>query len=59
MKAMLREEFITLSSSKKKLERSYTSNITACLKALEQKVFKTPKKSGWYEIVILWDEINQ
>jgi len=34
----------------KKLERSYTSNIIACVNALGQKVCKTPKKSGWYEI---------
>ena len=37
MKAVLREKLIVLSASKKKLERAYTSNLTAKLKALEQK----------------------
>jgi hypothetical protein len=37
MKAVLRGKFIALSSSKKKLERTYTSSLTAHLKALEQK----------------------
>ena len=35
MKAALREKLIVLSASKKKLERAYTSNLTAQLKALE------------------------
>jgi hypothetical protein len=46
-------------SSKKKVERAYTSNITAHLKALEQKEKKTPKKIGWQEIIKLGAEINQ
>jgi hypothetical protein len=37
MKAVLRVKLIALSSSKKRLERAYTSSLTAYLKALEQK----------------------
>ena len=37
MKTVLRAKFITLSTLVKKLERSYTSNLTAHLRALEQK----------------------
>ena len=37
MKAVLKWKHIALSASKKKLERAYTSSLTAHLKALEQK----------------------
>jgi hypothetical protein len=37
MKAVVRGKFIALIASKKKLERAYTSSLTAHLKALEQK----------------------
>jgi hypothetical protein len=37
MKAFLRQKFIALSASKKKLEREHTSSLTTYLKALEQK----------------------
>ena len=37
MKAFLKGKLIALSASKKKLERAYTSNLTAHLKSLEQK----------------------
>jgi hypothetical protein len=37
VKAVLRGKLITLSVSKKKLERAYPSSLTAHLKALEQK----------------------
>ena len=37
MKAVLRGKFIALGASKKKLERTHTSSLTAHLKALEQK----------------------
>jgi hypothetical protein len=37
MKAVLRGKLIALSVSKKKLERAYTSSLTAHLEALEQK----------------------
>ena len=43
MKAVLRGKLKALSTSKKKLERAYTSNLTAQLKALEQKEADTPK----------------
>jgi hypothetical protein len=47
MKAVLRGKLIALSASKKKLERVYTSILTAHLKALEQKEANTPKRSRW------------
>jgi hypothetical protein len=37
MKAFLRGKLITLSASKKKLERAHTSSLTTHLKALEKK----------------------
>ena len=50
MKAVLRGKFIEWSSFMKKLERSYTSNLTAHLKALEQKEANTLKGSKEQEI---------
>jgi hypothetical protein len=45
MKAVLRGKLIALSaSSKKKLERAYTSSLTAHLKALEGKEANTSKR---------------
>ena len=43
----------------KKLERAYTSSLTAHQKALEQTEANTPKRSRWQEIVKLRAEINQ
>jgi hypothetical protein len=40
---VLRGKFIALSGLKKKLERYYTSKLTAYLKALEQKTDKQTK----------------
>jgi hypothetical protein len=37
MKAVIRGKFIALSALVKKFEKSYTNNLTAYLKALEQK----------------------
>jgi hypothetical protein len=37
IKAVPREKLIAFSDSKKKMERAYTSSLTAYLKALEQK----------------------
>jgi hypothetical protein len=51
MKAMLRGKLISLSASKKKLERAYTSSLTEHQKALEQKEANTPKRSRWQEII--------
>ena len=45
MKVVLRGKLIALSASKKKLERAYTTSLTAHLKALEQKEANTPKRS--------------
>ena len=45
MQAVLSRKFIALSAFIKKLERSYISNLTAHLKALEQKEAKAPKRS--------------
>ena len=50
MKAVLRGKLIVLSVSKKKLERAYTSCLTAHLKALEQKEANTPKRSRGQEV---------
>jgi hypothetical protein len=59
MKAMLRGKFITLSALIKKLERSYTSNLTAHLRAIEQKEAHSPKRIRWQEIVKHRAKINQ
>jgi hypothetical protein len=58
MKAVLREK---LSSEylQKKLERVYTSSLTAHLKALEEKEVNIPKRSRWQERIKLRAEINQ
>jgi hypothetical protein len=45
MKAVVRGKLIALSASKKKLERAYTSSLTAHLEALGQKEANTPKRS--------------
>jgi hypothetical protein len=50
MKTVLRGKLIALSATKKKLERAYTSSLTACLKALEQKEANSPKRSRGQEI---------
>jgi hypothetical protein len=49
----------TLSASKKKLERAYTSSLRAHLKALEKKEANSPKGSRWQEIIKLSVESNQ
>jgi hypothetical protein len=45
MKAVVRGKLKALRASKKKLERAYTSSLTAHLKAEEQKEANTPKRS--------------
>ena len=47
VKAVIRGKFIALNSLVKKLEISYTNNLTAYLKALRQKEANTPKWSRW------------
>ena len=59
MKAVLRGKFIVLSALVKKLEKSYTSNLTGHLRSLKQKEANTPKRSRWQEMVNLRVEINQ
>jgi hypothetical protein len=59
MKAFLKGNPIALSASKKKLERTYTSNLKACLKPLEQKEANSSKRSRRKETIKLRGEINQ
>jgi hypothetical protein len=61
LKAVLRGKFIAPSAlvKKEKLEVSYTNNLTAHLRALEQKEANSPKRSRWQEIVKLRAEIKQ
>jgi hypothetical protein len=59
MRAVLRGKLIALSAAKKKLERTYTSSLTAHLTALEQKEANSPKRSRQQEIIKLGAEFNQ
>jgi hypothetical protein len=59
IKAVLRGTLISLSASKKKLERAYTSSLIAHLEALELKEANSPKRSRRQEIIKLKAEINQ
>ena len=59
MKAVLRGKFIALTALVKQLERSYTNNLAAHLRALEQKEANSPKSSRQQEIVKLRAEISQ
>jgi hypothetical protein len=59
MKAFLIGKLISLSASKKKLEKTYTSSLIAHLKVLEQKEANLPKRSRQQEIIKLRAEINQ
>ena len=52
-------KLIALNASKKKLERAYTSSLTAHLETLAQKEANTPKRSRWQGIIKLRAEINQ
>jgi hypothetical protein len=56
--AVLKQKFIVLSVSKKKLERAYTSSLIAHLKFLEQKEANIYKRSRWEKIMKLRAEIN-
>jgi len=57
-KTLLRGKSIALNNFIKKLERAYTSNPTAYLKALQIKA-NTPKRSRWQTIIKLVAEISQ
>jgi hypothetical protein len=59
VKAVLRGKLIALSASKKKLQKRYTSSLTAHLEALELKEANSPKRSRQQEIIKLRAEINQ
>jgi hypothetical protein len=59
MKIVLRGKFIALSTLLKKLERSYTSTLTAHQRALELKEANIAKRSRRQEIVKLRAKINQ
>jgi hypothetical protein len=58
VKAVLRGKLIALSASQKKLERAYSSSLTAKLKALELKEANSPNRSRRQEIIKLRAEIN-
>jgi hypothetical protein len=53
MTAVVRGKLIPRSASKKKLERAYTSSLTAYLIALQQIEANTPKSSKWQDIIEL------
>ena len=59
MKAVLRGKLIVLNAAKKKLDRAYTSSLTAHLKALEQKEVNSLKRGRQQEIIKLRAKINQ
>ena len=59
MKAVLRGKHIALSVSKQKVERAYTSSLTAHIEALELKEENSPKRSRQQEIIKLRAEINK
>ena len=59
MKAVVRGKLIALSALIRKLERFYTSNLTAHLKALDQKKEIHPRGVDGQEIINLRAQINQ
>jgi hypothetical protein len=59
MKAVLRVKFIALSALVKKLERSYTNNLTTHLRSLEQNEANSPKRSRRQEVVKLRAKSSQ
>jgi len=59
MKAVLRGKFKALSALVKKLERCYIINLTAHLRALEQKEANSPRRGRQQEIVKFRAQINQ
>jgi len=56
---VLREKLIALRALVKKLERSYTSNLTTHLSTLEQKEANSLKRSAQQKIVMFRVKINQ
>jgi hypothetical protein len=59
MKAVLIGMFIALSVMEKRLKRSHSNNLTAHLRAVEQKEGNSSKRKISYEIVVLRAKINQ
>jgi hypothetical protein len=59
MKAVVGGKLIALSASKKKMERAYTSSLTAHIEALKLKEENSPKRSRWQEVIKLRVENNQ
>jgi hypothetical protein len=59
MKVVIRRKFIALSALVKKVEQSYTNNLTEHLRALQQKEVNSHMRSRRQEIVKLRAEINQ
>jgi hypothetical protein len=59
VKAVVGGKIIALGAFKKNLKSAYTSNLTAHLKALEQKEANIPKRYRWQEIIKPRTEINQ
>jgi hypothetical protein len=59
MKAVLRRKLIALSASKKKLEGTYTTSLTAYLEALELKEANSLKRMRLQEIINLRAKIKQ
>ena len=59
MKALLRGKFIALSAHIEKTEKAYTRDLTAHLKALEQKEADSPRKSRRQGIIKLRAEMNK
>jgi hypothetical protein len=59
LKAVLRGKLLSLSVSKRNLQRAYTSSLIAHLKAPEQKEVNTPKWRRQQEIIKLRAETNQ
>lgn len=59
MKAALRGKLVALSAFIKNLKRSYTTNFTEHLKALQQKEANTLSRSRQQKMTKLKSEINQ
>ena len=59
MKEVLRGKFIAVSTLVNKLERSYTSNLTAHLSAPEPKEAYIPNRSRYQDILKFKAVINQ
>ena len=59
MRAVLRGKFIALNANINSMEIAHTSDLTAYLKALEQKEANSPRRSRCQEINKLKAEINK